>query len=55
MSLIITLIVALVIFCLLWAAVGYVPTPAPFPWLRNVLYVVLLLVAAYFLYVKFVG
>lgn len=51
----ITVIIAIVIFCILWAAVGYVPTPAPLPWLKNILYLVLLLCAAYFLYVKFVG
>lgn len=50
------IIVVFVVFCLLWAAIGYIPTPPGFPsWFKNILYVLLLLLAAYFLYTKFVG
>lgn len=55
MTLIITLIIAVIVFCLVWYAIGYVPVPSGLPWLKNVLYVLLLLAAAYFLYTKFIG
>lgn len=53
---IITLIVAFIVFCLLWAAIQYIPAPAGFPsWFKSVLYVLLLLVAAWYLWTRFGG
>lgn len=54
MTLIIMLVVAVVVFALLWYGVGLLPVPAGLPWLRNVLYLLLILVAAYWLWTRFV-
>lgn len=52
MSLIIWVVAAIVVFCLLWYAVKYVPAEAP-SFVKPLLYGLLLLVAAYIVYTKF--
>jgi hypothetical protein len=54
MSLFIQVIVMIVVFALLWGAIGYIPVPPAPAWAKPVLYVVLLLCTAYFLYTKFI-
>lgn len=53
MELIITLIVAIIVFALLWYAIGLLPVPAGMPWLKNLLYVLLVLVAVVWLWTHF--
>jgi hypothetical protein len=52
MSLIIMLIIAAVVFALLWYAISFVPATPPF--LKNILYIALCLIAAVWLWTKFV-
>lgn len=56
MTILIWIIVAVVVLCLLWAAINYVPEPSGFPLgLRNLLRLLLLVVAAVILYLKFLA
>lgn len=54
MEVLITLVVAVLVFALLWYVISLIPFPAGFPpAIRSVLYILLLLVAAYWLWTRF--
>ena len=52
---ILTIIAMIVIFCLLWVAIGFVPTTPRLPWLKTILYVALCAITAYIIYTRFVA
>lgn len=54
MPLIIVLVVAVLIFCLLWYGISFIPLPANAPpFIKSVLYILLILVAVWWLYAHF--
>jgi hypothetical protein len=55
MGLIIILLVAIVIFALLWYAIGIIPFPQPLANIRWVLYILLILIAVLWLVQTFLG
>lgn len=54
MEILITIVVAVLVFALLWYAIGLLPLPAGFPpFVKPALYIILILVACVFLWTKF--
>lgn len=54
MSVIVMIVVAVLIFALLWYAIGLLPMPAGFPpFVKPVLYIILVLVAVWWLWSNF--
>ena len=55
MALFITLVAMIVVFCLLWVAISYVPDSPRLPYMKTLLYVVLCLGAAFVVYQRFIA
>jgi hypothetical protein len=55
MAILIPLIIAVLVFALLWYAIGLIPVPAGMPMLRSILYVLLIVVAVVWLWSHFMG
>lgn len=55
MDILITLIVAVLVFALLWYVVGLLPDPPIRPTFKQILYILLILIAIVWLITRFMG